>query len=263
MKSYLSILLLSFVMLSCKTATSANPVDANVPITSNEVFFNRINANLDFEQIKINSKVNVETGNFVPTLDATIYLENNQKVWMNMNAFFLNVGRGLATSEGVKGYEKWNKTYIDSDFSYLNSLLNVNFIDLNNFQRLLLGRTFIPVNSNSFVLTKNAQGFLLSSKENQRIESNGKTYLYSIALRYSEEGDLNQATLTNVTSNENLEVNYSNWLTEGGMRLPKNVKINIKGAKNSQILLENTTFDFDKMNTPYSVPANYTKTEIK
>lgn len=264
MKKIITLSIAFFTLVSCKTVQNSNtPVDVNAPIASNAAFFNRIKAEPEFEQVKINSKVNVETGTFIPTLDATIYMEKNEKVWMNMSALFLNVGRGLATAEGVKGYEKWNKTYIDSDFSYLNQMLNVNFIDLQNLQKLLLGRTFIPVSENAFVLTKNAQGYLLSSKENQKIESKGKTYQYSIALNYSEEADLNKAMLTNVTNNEQLEVNYSNWISDNGLRLPKNVKIIIKGSKNSQILLENTTFGFEKMNTPYSVPANYTKTEIK
>ena len=48
-----------------------------------------------------------------------------------------------------------------------------------------------------------------------------------------------------------------------GIRLPRNVKIIIKGSKNSQILLENTKFDFSRMDTPYSVPSSYKKIEIK
>jgi hypothetical protein len=82
-----------------------------------------------FDQIKIDSKVRVETGSYVPTLDATIYIENDKKVWMNLRALFINAARGIATPEGIKGQDKINKTYIDSDFDYLNNLLNVNFID--------------------------------------------------------------------------------------------------------------------------------------
>jgi len=69
--------------------------------------------------------------------------------------------------------------------------------------------------------------------------------------------------LTDVKSSDRLEVSYSNWVNFENMRLPKNVKINIKGQKTSQIALENTKFEGSKMATPYSVPANYTKTEIK
>lgn len=213
--------------------------------------------------MKINSRVSVETGNFIPTLDATIYIENGQKVWMNMVAIILNVGRGIATPEGIRGYEKWNRTYIESDFTYLNNLMNVNFIDFNSLQNLLLGRTFIPVNEKDFVLTKNAQGYNLSSTKNLRIENKDKISEYAVSLDYSADFDLMRVNLNETKTGDNLEITYADYEYFENMKMPKNVKIIIKGAKTSQILMENTKFDSSRMDTPYSVPNNYTKTEIR
>ncbi|MBQ0151533.1 MAG: DUF4292 domain-containing protein, partial [Chryseobacterium sp.] len=65
-------------------------------------------------------------------------------------------------------------------------------------------------------------------------------------------------------SNDAIEIEYNNWETlENEIKLPQYVKIIIKGSKNSQIVVENTKFGFTKMETPYSVPANYKKIEIK
>lgn len=264
MKKYIIILIASISVLSCKTQTAAYvPVSTNAPITETAAFFKEINKKPNFQQVKINSRVNVETGNFIPTLDATIYIENGQKVWMNMIAVFLNVGRGIATPDGIKGYEKWNKTYIESDFSYLNNLLNVNFIDFSSLQNLLTGRTFIPVNEKDFVLTKNAQGYQLTSVNNLKFENDGKTSEYAVAIDYDNDMNLSKVFLKNANSPDNLEVSYANWANFESMQLPTNVKIIIKGTKTSQILLENTKFDSSKMDTPYSVPNNYTKTEIR
>ncbi|OWK74733.1 hypothetical protein CBW16_04875 [Flavobacteriaceae bacterium JJC] len=264
MKKYIIILLSAFFVMSCKTKTSVTqPVSTTAPITSNAAFFNKITEKSNFQQVKINSKVNVETGSFVPTLDATIYIENGQKIWMNMIAVFLNVGRGIATPEGIQGYEKWNKTYIESDFSYLNNLLNVNFIDFGSLQSLLTGKTFIPVNEKDFILTKNAQGYQLISSKNLIFENRGKISEYSVSMDYSTDFDLMKVNLQNARTPDNLEVSYSNWVDFESTKLPKNVKIIIKGTKTSQILLENTKFESSKMDTPYSVPNNYTKTEIK
>lgn len=264
MKKYITIVLAAAFLVSCKTKTVLNnPVSTTSPIASNTAFFNKISEKQNFQQLKINSKVNVETGNLIPTLDATIYIENGQKIWMNMVAIFLNVGRGIATPTGIKGYEKWNKTYIDSDFTYLNSLLNVDFIDFNSLQNLLTGRTFIPFSEKDFVVTQNAQGYNVVSAKNLKINNNGQTTEYTVAMNYSTNFDLTSVNLKNARSSDQLEVNYSNWSDFENMRLPKNVKINIKGTKTSQILLENTKFESSKMDTPYSVPNNYTKTVIK
>ncbi|MEI7486701.1 MAG: DUF4292 domain-containing protein, partial [Chryseobacterium sp.] len=146
MKNWIPLILLLFVLSSCKTRNAAkknnnindstivvkddgNPKDANEPVRDKITFFEHVLIPPKFDQIKISSKVNVETGNFIPTLDATIYIENNKKVWMNLTALFLGVARGVATPEGVKGLDRTSKSYIDSDFDYLNNLLNVNFID--------------------------------------------------------------------------------------------------------------------------------------
>lgn len=180
-----------------------------------------------------------------------------------MIAIFLNVGRGIATPDGIKGYEKWNKTYIESDFSYLNSLLNVNFIDYGAFQNLLLGKTFIPVNDKDFKVSKNAQGYLLTSLKDLSFQTNGKVSKYSASLSYNDAMELENVSLKKTDAPDELEVSYGNWENFENIKLPKSVKIIIKGSKNSQILLENTRFESSKMDAPYSVPNNYTKTEIK
>ena len=264
MKKYILATGLMISLISCKTRTAVeNPINTNTPIASTASFFKKINEKTDFQQLKINSKITAETGKFIPPLDATIYIEKDKKVWINMIAIFLNVGRGVATPEGIKGYEKFNKTYIESDFTYLNSLLNVDFIDYAAFQNLLMGKTFIPVNDKDFKVTKNAQGYLLTSVKNLSFKTNGNVSEYSAALSYNDQMELENVSLKKIDASDELEVTYSSWDNFEKIRLPKNVKIMIKGSKNSQILLENTRFDSSKMEAPYSVPTNYTKTEIK
>ena len=281
MKNWIPLILLLLVLSSCKTRNAAkknnsniqdstivvkddgNPKDANEPVRDKITFFEHVLIPPKFEQIKISSKVNVETGSFIPTLDATIYIENNQKVWMNLTAFLFTVARGVATPDGVKGQDKTSKTYIDSDFDYLNNLLNVNFIDYKSLEKILMGRTFVKISDSQFTLTKNAQGFKMTSNGNQKIVTDEKTREYKITLQYDTNYDLLNVNLKDVLSPDELEISYSNWDEYSGIRLPKNVKIIIKGSKSSQILLENTKFDFSRMETPYSVPSSYKKIEIK
>jgi hypothetical protein len=264
MKKYILAVMTVVLVISCKTKTTVTvPISTTTPTASTTVFFDKIKQQPNFQQIKINSKINVETGSFIPTLDATIYIENGQKVWMNMIALFLNVGRGIATPNGIKGYEKWNKTYIESDFSYLNNLMKVDFIDFSSLQNLLIGRTFIPINPKDFVITKNSQGYSLNSIKNLTFENKGVVSEYSVSMDYTNDFDLMRVNLTNIKTSDNLEIIYGNWINFENMRFPKNVKIIIKGTKTNQILMENTNFESSKMETPYSVPNNYTKTEIR
>ncbi|MCJ7934567.1 MAG: DUF4292 domain-containing protein [Chryseobacterium sp.] len=280
MKNWIPFLLLLLALSSCKTKNvintdtgtqdsistaenNRNPKDVNEPVRDKLTFYEHVVIPPKFEQIKIDSKVRVETGSFVPTLDATTYIENDKKVWMNLRAVFLNVARGIATPEGIKGQDKVNKAYIDSDFDYLNNLLNVNFIDYKSLEKILMGRTFVKINDSQFTLTQNAQGYKMTSNVNQKIVTDEKSREYKIVLQYDTNYDLLNVNLRDVLSTDELDISYSDWNEYNGIRLPKNVKIIIKGSKSSQILMENTKFDFSRMETPYSVPSSYKKIEIK
>ena len=265
MQKYILIILSALAVTSCKVQNkqTTTPVSTTKPISNNSSFFSGIDRKTSFEAVKINSKIDAKTGSFIPTLDAVIYIENGQKVWMNLTAVILQAARGLATQEGIKGYYKLDKTYIDSDFGYLNKLLNVNFIDYNALQNLLLGKTFIPVSENDYNLTQNISGYTLTSKQTQKITENGKTSEYKIALDYDADFNLSHVLLTNIANNDQLEITYSNREILNNESFPKSVKIIIKANKTDEILIENTKFDFSRMETPYSVPANYKKTEIK
>ncbi len=262
MKSLLYVLVTTLTLLSCGAQkNTATPVDTNSPV-ENKDFFTTIKKKSDFTQVKINSKIDAETESYVPTIDATIYIENGSKIWMNMSAMFINVARGIATQDGIKAYEKWNKTYIESDFSYLNNLLNVNFINYEALQNLLVGKAFLPISETDYVLTKNAQGHTIKTKNKQKVTVNGKTAEYDVTMDYNPSLDLNRVYLSDNAQNQ-LEVLYTDWLQVENQRFPKNVKIIIKGQKNGQILIENTKFDFSKMEVPFSIPDNYTKKNIK
>ena len=265
MKNIIFTILFTIILASCKSKTvvNNNPPIPYKPLTSYTFFYEEINKKETFESIKISSKVNAETDRYIPTIDGIFYIENGEKLWANFSFFYMSQARALATPSGIKAYVKINKTYIDSDFSYINNLLKVNFIDYNSLQNLLLGKTFIPVNENDYTLTNTEQGFTLNSIKNQIFEANGKKSEYKISLDYSRDLDLKKVFLEDLASKNTLEINYENFENIGSQKLPKNVKIIIKGQKTQQIFIENTKFDFLKMETPFSIPANYTKTIIK
>lgn len=147
---------------------------------------------------------------------------------------------------------------------YLNNLLGTNIINYENLEKILLGRTFLTLSNRNSSITESKKGYHLATIANKQIEVKDEIKEYKVNMDYSKDYELLHVRLEEVNSHEILEIFYENWAQfENNVRLPKNVKIIIKGSKNSQILLENTKFDFAKMETPYSVPANYKKIEIK
>lgn len=280
MKNWAIFLILTLTVLSCKSRkvlhqnSSENDSiqiqnsDKNDPKDAKNIqdrltFYEKIFLHPKFEHVKISSKITASDLRVSP-LDATIYIENDKKIWSNITFLIIPAARAIITPEGIKAMDKYNKNYIDSDFDYLNNLLNVNFIDYKTLEKLLMGRTFMQITNSNSRIVKNSEGYQLTSITNQKIVTDEVTREYKVEMQYTEDFNLNWVKLQDVKSNDAIEIVYENWETfPNEVKLPKNVKIIIKGSKTSQILLENTKFDFSRMETPYSVPANYKKIDIK
>lgn len=280
MKNWAIFLILTLTVLSCKSRKALNQnssendsiqiqnSDKNDPKDAKNIqdrltFYEKIFLHPKFEHVKISSKITASDLRVSP-LDATIYIENNKKIWSNITFLIIPAARAIITPEGIKAMDRYNKNYIDSDFDYLNNLLNVNFIDYKTLEKLLMGRTFMHITNSNSRIVKNSEGYQLTSITNQKIVTDEVTREYKVEMQYTEDFNLNWVKLQDVKSNDAIEIVYENWETfPNEVKLPKNVKIIIKGSKTSQILMENTKFDFSRMETPYSVPANYKKIDIK
>jgi len=280
MKNWAILLILTITILSCKSRKALDPnnsandsllienPDKNDPKNDKNIqdrltFYEKILLHPKVDHVKINSKITASDLRVSP-LDATIYIENDKKIWANISFLVIPAARALITPEGIKAIDRYNKNYIDSDFDYLNNLLNVNFIDYKSLEKMLMGRTFMPITNSNSRIVKNSQGYLLTSITNQKIVTADKTREYKVEMQYNDDFNLSSVKLNDVLSRDAVEILYEDWETLANeIKMPKNVKIIIKGSKSSQILLENTKFDFSRMETPYSVPANYKKIEIK
>ncbi len=280
MKKWALFLILTMTVLSCKSRKALNQnasendsiqiqnSNQNDPKDPKNIqdrlnFYEKISIHPKFEHVKISSKITASDLRVSP-LDAIIYIESDKKIWSNITFLIIPAARAIITPEGIKAMDRYNKNYIDSDFDYLNNLLNVNFIDYKTLEKLLMGRTFMHITNSNSKIVKNTDGYQLTSITNQKIVTNEVTREYKVEMQYTEDFNLNWVKLQDVKSNDAIEIVYENWETfPNEVKLPKNVKIIIKGSKTSQILMENTKFDFSRMETPYSVPANYKKIDIK
>ena len=226
-------------------------------------FYENILLHPKFDAVKISSKITADQLRVSP-LDATIYIENDKKIWANISFLIIPAARALITPEGIKAIDRYNKNYIDSDFEYLNNLLNVNFIDYKTLEKILMGRTFMKITNSNSNIVKNSMGYQLTSIANQKIVTEDNVREYKLEMQYTNDFNLNWVKLQDVKSNDAIEIIYENWETfPNEVKLPKNVKIIRQGSKSTQILIENTKFDFSRMETPYSVPGSYKKIDIK
>lgn len=276
MRLILSSFMMFLVLLSCKTrskaeensqTSSTDSVSGGVDgqrVATTLAFYEKVLIPPKFTQLKITGKVEVNIPNtFTPQLNSTMYIVQDEKIWMNMNVLFINAARALATPNGIEAYVKTERSYIQSDFHYINNLLNVNFINYKTLEKLLLGRTFVKLSSKQYQMHKTKEGYTLASVVPQQFSDTDNEGVYHVKLEYAENYDLLKVDLQDTKSKNKLFIEYLEWVDFEQMRLPKYVKIIIKGGKSGEILLENTKFESQKMNTPFSIPKNYSKIEIQ
>lgn len=265
--------LVALTIVACKPTSKAvaaksevleTPVADGRPIAATYNFFEKVMIQPYPDYLKITSKMELQTPETsLPSANTTIYLEKDKRVWLNATVLFFNVARAQATPAGIQAYEKTSQNYLDSDFAYLNKLLNVNFITFTTLEKLLLGRTFIRIHPDEYQLKQTAQGYMLSSTRPQTFGGAEKADTYDVQLVYAPNYDLNSLIIKNIRNRDQLEVRYEDWLSIDSIRLPQNVKINLKGSQSGEITIQNTKFELGKMNAPFSIPKNYSKIEIK
>ena len=222
MKKWALFLIIIMTVLSCKSRKALNQntsendsiqvqnSNQNDPKDTKNIqdrlnFYENILIHPKFEHVKISSKITASDLRVSP-LDAIIYIESDKKIWSNITFLIIPAARAIITPEGIKAMDRYNKNYIDSDFDYLNNLLNVNFIDYKTLEKLLMGRTFMHITNSNSKIVKNTEGYQLTSITNQKIVTNEVTREYKVEMQYTEDFNLNWVKLQDVKSNDAIEI---------------------------------------------------------
>ena len=74
-----------------------------------------------------------------------------------------------------------------------------------------MGRTFFTLSDRNARITKNIQGYQLSSISNQKIETGDKIREYKVNYQYSNDFDLLQVKLQDADSDDAVEILYDGW----------------------------------------------------
>lgn len=258
MKKLAVILGLGIFIASCSTqkgAQTSSVSEANTSVSaSSAIIKNVLNKTSNFEYLVIKSKITADLGDMNTGIDATIYVDNSDKVWINAQKFIFKA-RAEVTPTGFKAYENIGKSYVDGNFDYVNKLLGVDFIDYDKFQNLLLGHVFVDLTDQNFTAEKIRNQYKIVGKQ-----SNPKyhqTYIFDSGFRLVE------ANLKDPKQNMEVNIQYTDWVKAEKDEFPKKVKILVKDKKTKQIDLEYNSFTYQQIDTPFSIPSGYKKREIK
>lgn len=243
-------------VISCSTQKSMTEAGATETKTAS-IVKKVLEAKPQFKDLTIQSKINTDIDGTSLRLNGKICIENGKMIWVNISKFGINAARALITPDGVKGYEKLKKTYIDSDFTYFNDLLKVNFIDYDKLQNLLLGRVFVDLKPSDFTSEIVDNNYVLHYKDNDKILQKPIEGKYIQTYIFDSNFRLKQAFLKDPNSKMELTIDYSDWQKVGTQFFPKDVKVLVKDKKTQKVDIEYNNFTFEQSQTPFEIPSGY------
>lgn len=256
----------SFLLFSCGTQKKIVKPSGKVAEQSVHQFWDNYKNQLpDFKSIQIKSKLhaNINKKNINATLK--IYIEKDKKVWLNASMLGITGARALITPNGVKAYEVLDRTYVDTDFSYLNEQFKVDFFDYEKVQQLLLGQAPLLSSLKNYELTTNESSgeYELSYKKNKALKNSNKKGEYIHAYYFDSNYRLRTIKIQDLQNQTEIIAYYNEWQNLQGYNLPSAVKILINSKKPGAIELDYNNFTFQEMQPPFKIPNGYSKREMK
>jgi hypothetical protein len=252
MTKYLGLILLVFLMASCKTAQPILTEGKAKDTLSSAVIVDRHyqNAKL-FSTLYIKSAVHYEDDKDSQNMTAEIKIKKDEKILISVRFLGITMAKALITPNKVSYYEKMNNTYFEGDFSTLSRWLGTP-LDYNSLQNLFLGRAFEDLH----------QKMLNASIDDQKMYRLEDVSHPEITKIYSFESGhcrLKKQQFVQNQKQQSLQVVYPSEVAYGVMSLPTGIVVDALqpgGRMHMDIDFNHLTID-EELSFPYNVPEGY------
>lgn len=247
----LSILLITlFTVTSCKTKSKLKNSDKNTVVNYKYKDLRQIiNTDLDnFKTLEAKLKVKVDLKAKI-TAKATLRMVKDEKVWMSVSYFGVEVARLFMDKESVNVLDKINKKHYHLLYDSWNKKYGTEFT-ISHFQKILLGKAVEPVNR-QFDWNQDNQTVTVSNKN----ESQEKYWL---------DYKIQQYSLTNQTINtkdKSLSCGYSINVIDD--LIPEIMNINLTLDRNIKVeMITNKVEKKETVKMPFKVSSKYAKVQL-
>ncbi|HLO45240.1 MAG TPA: DUF4292 domain-containing protein [Leadbetterella sp.] len=272
MKILQKLLLMSFVIMaaaSCRShkmkknsivlgtvatdSTAAVPLDTVVKTDApviEKVFFNT--QDIDFEKLKIKSKISIKTSKIDQTIPATIHVKKDSVIWISI-AVGLEAARVSINPDSIFLLDRLHRNYYKVSFDELSKAFDFD-INFNMVQSLLVGN--LPIKSDSMDIYKKGNDFNSIAQVRKNVEIDNRFDLEKNKLFYINAKDNK--------SNTQLNINYKSFISEDSKLVPTIISLLILGKNEGKIEFEHSKFDFLDRNIrfPFNIPKGYNLEKI-
>ncbi|MBL0323954.1 MAG: DUF4292 domain-containing protein [Cytophagaceae bacterium] len=225
---------------------------SSISIKEEKVFFDV--QQVDFDKLKIKSKITLNTEKIKQSIPATIHVKKDSVIWISI-AIGLEAARANIDKDSIALLDRLNRNYYKMSFTQLSTRLGFD-VNYHMLQSLLIGNLPIDkleedeyqVLSEYNTITQNRSGVIITN-----FFEKIKSKLYSISAKDN-------------TRNTELRIDYKNFINENDQIVPSiiNLMISAENQPKATIEFEHSKLDFLDRNIrfPFNIPKGYTKSEI-
>lgn len=167
-KRGISIVVVLFMFYSCSTKTAHTNYGDVALISAKDIVDSMNVHSQNPEYLSANLKIKYSNKENKLNFNAQLRMKTDSAIWMNITFFGISVARAIVEPEGVKMYERQNKTFFDGDFQYLSKLLGVD-LNYDQLQALLLGRSIQNIDGSDYDSQIQKNSFLLEYDKNRKL----------------------------------------------------------------------------------------------
>jgi len=259
MKKYISILVLSIAVISCKSkavSVQGNTSQTIVEKEDKKVIEKHYNNKLDFSTLYIKASAKYADEKQSQNVTAEIRIEKDKQILISVRFLGITMAKALITPDAVSYYEKINSTYYEGDFTSLSKWLGTD-LDYSKVQNLLVGEAFDDLRKGKYTQTIVENLFRLDEEKDANLK---KTFFLD-----GEKYLIQKEEISQPSENRTLQIAYSDTKTFDQGILPTSIEINAvqpKGKTSINLNYNNISFN-EELSFPYSVPSGYKKVTIK
>ena len=253
-KKTLTILILSFLVFSCKTVQLVTNGVASKKTTIDQISKGHLSNFKDFRTLNIRSSVSYEDQKNSQSVSVDIRILKDETIWLNVKFLGFPAAKALITPTKVSYYEKLNKTYFEGDFTLISNWLGTE-LDFNKVQNLLLGKAIENITKDDFIAAIVNNSYFLYEKKINNIQ---KEFTFE-----AESYFLKNETINQPSENRSLEIDYNSYQLIKKHVFPK--EFVVKANENKSVIIE---IEYNKIEVnsavsfPFSIPNGYNKIEM-
>ena len=262
-KSCVLCLISCFLLLSCNTVrhTLKEPLKDK----GTDYLFNNLRKNeVQYKWLSAKFSAVMNYNDKKLSFTGVLRIRNDSAIWLSIAPVLgIEAERILITVDSVKLIDRFNKTYIKSDFDEVNSLLKSGF-DFNMLESLLTGNDFTYYDIDKFKAKIDNNNYRLSTLSRQKIkryvrnsEESMKILLQDIWVD-PETFKILKTNLNEIKENRKLEVEYSDFKAVNNQIIPERIEFGLIDKNPIKITIKYQKITFDEPQTfPFRIPSGY------